>query len=266
MKPKRIHRLKRQQDLVDPHDRVVTEGRRRSANAGSTTTTTSARPRFRLRSSPPTSTRPARPGLPLVVHTREADEEMARMLAEAHAEGAVQAPPGTATPLAPSWRGRAAALGGVVQRLRASPPSRPRTEVRAVIADMPADRIILETDCPYLAPIPMRGRRNEPAFLPHVAAKLAEIRGWSYRRHTRPAHGRRLLRTVRPDSADRERGAGIHHPGLRLLRRRAAGGRQLGRVRSHRTEEPPHPLRPSRAPAPHRPQRERDHRSHRHRA
>ena len=51
--------------------------------------------------------------------------------------------------------------------------------MRAVIADMPADRIIVETDCPYLAPMPMRGRRNEPAFLPHILAKLAEIRGWS---------------------------------------------------------------------------------------
>ena len=46
-------------------------------------------------------------------------------------------------------------------------------------AGMPADRIIVETDCPYLAPAPMRGRRNEPAFLPYVLAKLAEVRGWS---------------------------------------------------------------------------------------
>jgi TatD DNase family protein len=52
-------------------------------------------------------------------------------------------------------------------------------DVRDIIADMPADRIIVETDCPYLAPVPMRGRRNEPAFLPHVLAKLAEIRGWT---------------------------------------------------------------------------------------
>jgi TatD DNase family protein len=51
--------------------------------------------------------------------------------------------------------------------------------VRDVIKDMPADRIIVETDCPYLAPIPMRGRRNEPAFVPHVYEKLAEIRSWS---------------------------------------------------------------------------------------
>ncbi|MGZ6020595.1 MAG: TatD family hydrolase, partial [Phenylobacterium sp.] len=52
-------------------------------------------------------------------------------------------------------------------------------DVRAVIRDMPEDRIIVETDCPYLAPVPYRGRRNEPAYLPHVLAKLAEIRGWS---------------------------------------------------------------------------------------
>jgi TatD DNase family protein len=52
-------------------------------------------------------------------------------------------------------------------------------EVRAVIADMPADRIIVETDCPYLAPPPHRGRRNEPAYLPSIVEKLASIRGWS---------------------------------------------------------------------------------------
>ena len=47
-----------------------------------------------------------------------------------------------------------------------------------MIRDMPADRIIVETDCPYLAPVPHRGRRNEPAYIAHVLAKLAEIRGW----------------------------------------------------------------------------------------
>jgi TatD DNase family protein len=52
-------------------------------------------------------------------------------------------------------------------------------DVRAVIRDMPAERIIVETDCPYLAPAPHRGRRNEPAFLPHVLARLSEIRGWT---------------------------------------------------------------------------------------
>ena len=48
-----------------------------------------------------------------------------------------------------------------------------------MIRDMPADRIIVETDCPYLAPIPHRGRRNEPAYVGLVLDKLAEIRGWS---------------------------------------------------------------------------------------
>ena len=52
-------------------------------------------------------------------------------------------------------------------------------DVRALIRDMPADRILVETDCPYLAPVPHRGRRNEPAYIPHILAKLAEIRGWS---------------------------------------------------------------------------------------
>ena len=44
---------------------------------------------------------------------------------------------------------------------------------------IPEDRIIVETDCPYLAPIPHRGRRNEPAYVGLVLGKLAEIRGWS---------------------------------------------------------------------------------------
>ena len=43
---------------------------------------------------------------------------------------------------------------------------------------MPAQRILVETDCPYLAPIPHRGRRNEPAYIGLVLARLAEIRGW----------------------------------------------------------------------------------------
>ena len=52
-------------------------------------------------------------------------------------------------------------------------------DVRAVIRDMPGERIVVETDCPYLAPMPYRGRRNEPAYVGHVLAKLAEVRGWT---------------------------------------------------------------------------------------
>jgi TatD DNase family protein len=48
-----------------------------------------------------------------------------------------------------------------------------------VLERMPADRIMLETDCPYLAPDPMRGRRNSSLYLPYIAEKVAEVRGIS---------------------------------------------------------------------------------------
>ena len=50
-------------------------------------------------------------------------------------------------------------------------------EVRAVARDVPVDRLLVETDAPYLAPVPHRGRRNEPAYVVHTAARLAEIKG-----------------------------------------------------------------------------------------
>ena len=52
-------------------------------------------------------------------------------------------------------------------------------DVRDIASWLPKDRLMIETDCPYLAPVPYRGRRNEPAYVSHVCDKLAEIRGWS---------------------------------------------------------------------------------------
>ncbi|MBS0408677.1 MAG: TatD family hydrolase [Proteobacteria bacterium] len=118
-----------------------------------------------------------RTGLPLVVHTREADEVMGDILEEEHARGAFKILMHCYTSGADLAR-RAAALGAWFS-VSGIATFKAAEDVRAVIADMPADRIILETDCPYLAPVPMRGRRNEPAYLPHILAKLAEIRGWS---------------------------------------------------------------------------------------
>lgn len=115
-------------------------------------------------------------GLPLVVHTREADAEMAQILEEEHARGPFKLLLHCYTSGAELAR-RGAALGAWFS-VSGIATFKAAEEVRAVIRDMPADRILLETDCPYLAPAPLRGRRNEPAFLPHVAAKLAEIRGW----------------------------------------------------------------------------------------
>ena len=116
-------------------------------------------------------------GLPLVVHTREADDRMAAILEEEHAQGPFKLLLHCYTS-GPDLAARAAALGAWFS-VSGIATFKAAEDVRAVIRDMPADRIIVETDCPYLAPRPHRGRRNEPAFVAHVLAKLAEIRGWS---------------------------------------------------------------------------------------
>jgi TatD DNase family protein len=116
-------------------------------------------------------------GLPLVVHTREADDVMGQILEEEFAKGPFKLLMHCYTSGADLAR-RAAALGAWFS-VSGIATFKQAEDVRSVIADMPADRIIVETDCPYLAPVPMRGRRNEPAYLPHIVDKLGEIRGWS---------------------------------------------------------------------------------------
>ena len=116
-------------------------------------------------------------GLPLVVHSREADEVMADILETEHARGGFRILMHCYTSGAELAR-RAAALGAWFS-VSGIATFKAAEEVRAVIRDMPAERIMVETDCPYLAPMPYRGRRNEPAMLPKVLEKLAEIRGWS---------------------------------------------------------------------------------------
>ena len=118
-----------------------------------------------------------RTGLPLVVHTREADEVMGDMLEEAYAAGPFRLLMHCYTSGA-DLAARAAALGAWFS-VSGIATFKAAEDVRAVIAEMPADRIIVETDCPYLAPIPHRGRRNEPAYIAPILDKLAEIRGWS---------------------------------------------------------------------------------------
>jgi TatD DNase family protein len=118
-----------------------------------------------------------RTGLPLIVHTREADAVMADILETEHARGPFRLLMHCYTSGADLAR-RAAALGAWFS-VSGIASFKTAADVRAVIADMPADRIIVETDCPYLAPVPFRGRRNEPSFLPHVLAALAQVRGWS---------------------------------------------------------------------------------------
>jgi TatD DNase family protein len=114
-------------------------------------------------------------GLPLILHTREADSLMADILEDEYAKGTFQ-------PLLHCYTGgadlcqRALALGAYVS-VSGILSFKSAKDVRAVIADVPLERLILETDCPYLAPVPMRGRRNEPAYLVHVAEALGALKG-----------------------------------------------------------------------------------------
>ena len=116
-------------------------------------------------------------GLPLVVHTREADDVMGEILEDEYARGPFRLLMHCYTS-GPELARRCAALGAWFS-VSGIATFKAAEDVREVIRGMPAERIIIETDCPYLAPVPHRGRRNEPAYVPHVLAKLAEVRGWS---------------------------------------------------------------------------------------
>ena len=116
-------------------------------------------------------------GLPLVVHTREADEVMGETLEAEYAKGPFRLLMHCYTS-GPDLARRAAAMGAWFS-VSGIATFKAAEDVREVIREMPGDRIIVETDCPYLAPVPHRGRRNEPAYIGHVLAKLADVRGWS---------------------------------------------------------------------------------------
>lgn len=116
-------------------------------------------------------------GLPLVVHTREADDVMADILRAEMVAGPFKLLMHCYTS-GPELAELAAELGAWFS-VSGIATFKTAEDVRAVIRAMPADRIIVETDCPYLAPVPHRGRRNEPAYIGHVLEKLGEIRAWS---------------------------------------------------------------------------------------
>jgi TatD DNase family protein len=116
-------------------------------------------------------------GLPLIVHTRDADPETATLLAEQVGRGPLTGVIhcfSTGRELAE----KAAELGfhisisGIVTFKNAEP-------LRQIVRDLPLDRLLVETDSPYLAPVPRRGKQNEPAFLVHTAAEVARLKGIS---------------------------------------------------------------------------------------
>ena len=114
-------------------------------------------------------------GLPVIVHTREADDLTADILEDETKRGAFPILLHCYTG-GPDLCRRGLALGAYVS-VSGILSFKSAKDVRAVIKDVPLDRVILETDCPYLTPMPYRGRRNEPAYLPYVADALAELHG-----------------------------------------------------------------------------------------
>jgi len=114
-------------------------------------------------------------GLPLVIHSREADDDTARILEEETGQGPFPAVLHCFTGGRDLAR-RAIALGHYIS-FTGILTFRNSEALRAIAAQLPADRILLETDAPYLAPGRWRGKRNEPAYVVETAKVLAETRG-----------------------------------------------------------------------------------------
>ena len=111
-------------------------------------------------------------GLPLIVHAREADREVAHILDEE------RPPPGVMHCFSSGRALAEAALAlGFYISISGIVTFRNAADLRAIVRDLPLDRLLVETDAPYLAPVPYRGKRNEPAFIAATAAAVAELKG-----------------------------------------------------------------------------------------
>jgi TatD DNase family protein len=111
-------------------------------------------------------------GLPLVIHAREADQEVARILDEE------RPPPGVMHCFSSGRALAEAALAlGFYISISGIVTFRNAEELRAIVRDVPLERLLVETDAPYLAPVPYRGKRNEPAYVAITAAAVAALKG-----------------------------------------------------------------------------------------
>ncbi len=117
-------------------------------------------------------------GLPLVIHTRDADADMARILEEETGKQSFVAVLHCFS-AGRDLAERAIALGHYIS-FTGILTYKKSDELRAIAASLPADRIMVETDAPYLAPQSRRGKRNEPAFVVETAEVLAATRGVSF--------------------------------------------------------------------------------------
>ncbi len=116
-------------------------------------------------------------GLPLIVHTRDADDDTVSILHDEFRKGPFTGVIhcfSTSRELAEKALeiGFYISFSGIVTFKRAE-------ELRAIAGDIPMDRLLVETDAPYLAPVPNRGKRNEPAFVAHTAETVAKVKGVS---------------------------------------------------------------------------------------
>jgi TatD DNase family protein len=111
---------------------------------------------------------------PLSLHIRDAHSDTARILTEEHADeigGVIHCFTGDVRDAqAYVGLGFHLSLSGVITFKSAEP-------IRQAAAWAPLDRLLVETDCPFLAPVPLRGKRNEPAYITHTAAAVATLRG-----------------------------------------------------------------------------------------
>jgi len=114
--------------------------------------------------------------LPLVIHTRDAEEDTIRLLrdvGQGKVRGVMHCFSGT------QWLADQALDIGFDISFSGIITFKKSDDLRAVVKNTPADRILVETDSPYLAPVPKRGKRNEPAFVVHTARMVAELKNMS---------------------------------------------------------------------------------------
>ena len=113
-------------------------------------------------------------GLPLIVHTRDADDDTATMLADEMGKGAF---PGLIHCFSSSAQLAEKAIDlGLYISISGIATFKAAQDLRDTITGLPLDRLLVETDAPYLAPVPHRGKRCEPAFVARTAAAIAELR------------------------------------------------------------------------------------------
>ena len=116
-------------------------------------------------------------GLPVIVHTRDADDETVDVLRDEMGKGSFT---GLIHCFTGSQRLADAAVDmGFYISVSGIATFKNSSALRDVIKSVPADRLLVETDAPFLAPVPHRGKTNEPAFVVHTAAMLAELKGMS---------------------------------------------------------------------------------------